>query len=115
MEVKICSRRPLSLIGSLINQLFIAIGSTDSKGKQSADFYNVHWAMEFILQIHNHCSMLQQANSFIIILDKNIYIAIWPLLSTGERAKQPCFQDGLSLEVINNGMDNGLCSHEKMM
>lgn len=96
-----CSRRPLSLTGSLIYQNFITVSTFHSKRQQGAIGDQINGTTQLVFQIDYHSCVLHQTDTCILIeFYQQVHIAFRPLLTTGERTKQPYLQDGLRLEVL---------------
>ena len=58
-----CSKRPLPLTGSLINQDFIVVCTFSRKGKQSVFRNKIHLTAKQIFQIHIHASKGKKAEA----------------------------------------------------
>ena len=59
-----------------------------------------------------HTNISEQANrNTTVKFDKYIHIAVLTFLTTGKGTKEPCFQDGLRLEVFGYLLCHHLCTH----
>ena len=95
-----CSNRSRSLRRSLINQQFVAFYTFAGKRSQRTVNYQVNLTSKKFFQVFIHSKKLQSNRLCVVQDDKNVYIAVFRLFTSGIRPKKPCFQDWLSLEVI---------------
>ncbi len=108
--VSICSKiwhsLSLSLTVSLIYQDSISVSRFDSKRHQCAFFHQIDLSSERFLQLLLNADYREQSHSIIlaIILNHNIHIAVWPLLSTRETSKHPSLLHRFCLEALLNNM-----------
>ncbi len=83
MASMICSKRLRSLTGSLIDKRLITVYRLSGKWEQTFFFHQIHWSMQFLLQIYHHSSNLKKAYSLrTVIHDQYIYVAFLRFLTT---------------------------------
>ena len=59
-----------------------------------------------------HTNISEQANrNTTVKFNKYIHIAVLTFLTTGKGSKDPCFQDGLRLEIFSYLLCHCLCTH----
>lgn len=88
MASNMCSRRPLSLIGSLIDNPFITIGRLLGKRHQRAIGHKVNISAKQVLQLIHYMDMLQQTY-MVVEINEDIHITILSFLATSIRAEEP--------------------------
>ena len=65
-----------------------------------------------MLQINYHSSVLHQTYTGILVkYHKNVHIRVFVLLATCIRTKEPCFQNGLRLEIFSYQLCHCLSAH----
>ena len=87
------------------------IGTFSGKGQQSLFRHQIDLPSEQLLQVAPHPEELQSYGLAPVENHHDVHIAVGSFLASGVGAEQPCFQDGLRLEIFGDGLCHGLCGH----
>lgn len=110
IAVRICSKRPLSLAGSLINKFFFAVNTFCCVWEQGSVFYQIHFTHKKFFQITNHSGPSNKRDfSVFVKYHQNIHIAVFGFLASGKGTEKPCLFNGLCLEILLNDGDDMVC------
>ncbi len=76
-------------------------------------FYEINLPAQFFFQFAMHAYIGKQTDREPAVeLHKYIHIAVIALLATCKGAKEPCFQDGLRLEILGNLLCQSFSVHD---
>ena len=102
----------MSLTSSLINKAFVPINTLYGKRQKATLFDQIDAPPCVLFQFAHHMRNHQQRNSgSLIIFHQYVHIAFSRFLTASKRPKQPCFSDGLRLEIIGYLLCHYLCTH----
>lgn len=116
MASRICCKRPLSLIFSLIYQNFIPVNTLPCKRQKAIILDNIHFPFQQFSQSNRYFGDCHKRYFRIIIIPhKDINITLRSIFTARERAKQPCLLYRLRCKkVLYIVQIQWFCCHNKL-
>ena len=108
------SKRPRSLLCSLIYQFLITVYTILGPRTEHAILYQIDFAVQQILKIHLHACDFQKADGMApVVFYKDIHVTPRSLFASRIGTEEPCLQDGLGFEVVGNPLLHYLGTHRQ--